>query len=124
MMPARNKPMASSDVPTGRRMNGAQMFMTGESRIPKADDRNPKAEDRKKAETRRPNRLPVGLEPRQFQKQKLNSYTIPGHRSPGAAWKRPLSGFGIRPSFGLRDSAFGFGGVLLDRKSTRLNSSH
>jgi hypothetical protein len=69
--------------------------------------RRPNPEGRKKAEFRRPNRLPVGLEPRQFQKQKLNRYTILGHRSPGAAWERALSGFGFRPSFGLRPSGFG-----------------
>jgi len=28
MMPDRKRPMASSDVPTGRRMNGAQTFTT------------------------------------------------------------------------------------------------
>ena len=49
MMPARKRPMASNDVPTGRRMNGAQMFMT-------AEGRNPKAEGRTKAEVRRPRR--------------------------------------------------------------------
>src|ERR1035438_6934914 len=39
--------MASNDVPTGRRMNGAQMFMRREGR-------RPKTEGRKKAEVRRP----------------------------------------------------------------------
>src|ERR1035437_9759315 len=47
MTPARNKPMASSEVPTGRRMNGAQTFM-------RREDRSPKTEGRKKAEIRSP----------------------------------------------------------------------
>ena len=44
--------MASNEVPTGRRMNGAQMFMRGtetreEIRNPKPEIRRPKPEVRK-----------------------------------------------------------------------------
>src|SRR5208282_2220351 len=48
-MPAMNRPTASNEVPTGRRMKGAQMFMRREGR-------RTKAEGRKTAEFRRPKR--------------------------------------------------------------------
>src|ERR1035437_9216237 len=113
MMPARNKPMASSDVPTGRRMNGAPMFMTAEGRIPKAEDRNPKSEGRKKAETRSPKAL-VPTRPQDCDAPEWYSCSASASGT-DAVPDQPVacSAFGIRPSFGLRDSAFGFGGVLL-----------
>src|ERR1039458_3608681 len=52
--PAMKRPMASNEVPTGRRMNGAQTFMRGEGRSRRVGGRNPKAEGRKKSEVRSP----------------------------------------------------------------------
>ena len=46
--------LASNEVPTGRRMKGAQTFMRREGRGPTVERRNPKAEGRKKAEARNP----------------------------------------------------------------------
>jgi hypothetical protein len=77
-----------------------------------AEGRNPKAEGRKKAEFRRPNRLPADPGLRRFQKQKLKGQRTLGRLRPVAWWKRVLSAFGIRPSFGLRASGFGFGGLI------------
>src|ERR1035437_4925279 len=70
--------------------------------------RNPKAEGRKKAETRNPKRLSRGSGARPVLELKLVDQGTPGRSAArGPTWL-VVSGFGVRASFGLRPSCFGF----------------
>ncbi len=70
--------------------------------------RRPKPEGRKKAETRNPKPTACSLRRRRNDPRRRGQPTPAGGSGACHLWRFASSDFGIRPSFGLRVSAFGF----------------
>src|ERR1035437_1672055 len=79
----------------------------------RGETRRPKAETREKAEGRNPKLLFAIAGADSLRRLRKAGQRVLGNPAPeGASWLQ-LSDFGIRPSFGLRISAFGFQGAAL-----------
>src|ERR1035441_5541411 len=101
MTPAMNKPMASNDVPTGRRMNGGQTFMRGQSR-------NPNTESRRKPEARKPNLpsrgdAPVFAHSGQSRRDCISQPSVARHELP---WVQPTKASSTLKGLYLRLAPF------------------